>query len=91
MPGEPKKSPFIGTQLTPYTQKPQVQEYIQKHSKANLYMSQRPVIPRDKKVSGWGEDVPYILSRESSSSLPSFTFVGRQDMFEIVEDKRARA
>jgi len=90
-PGEPKKSPFFGTQLTSYKQNAEVQKYIRKHSKAKLYMSKRPVIPREQKVAGWGEDVPYILSREASQELPSFTFVGRQSMFEMLEDQRASA
>jgi len=90
-PGEPKKSPFRNTQLPKYVQKPNVQEYIQQHSKANLYLGQRPVIPRTKKVAGWNDDIPYILSREASQGLPSFTFVGRERMFRAVEAQRANA
>ncbi len=90
-PGEPKKSPFLDTQLTPYKQHPKVQAYIQQHSKANLYINERPTIPRTKKVAGWNEDVPYVLSRETSQELPSFTFVGRQNIFELLEDQRASA
>ncbi len=91
MPGEPKKSAFWGTQLTNYVQKPYVQEYIQKHSKAKLYIGQKPVIPRAKKISGWNDDVPYILSRESDAALPSCTFVGRQEMFEALQAQRTIA
>jgi len=90
-PGEPRKSAFSNTQLPKYVQKPHVQEYIQQHSKANLYLRQRPIISRAKKVAGWNDDIPYILSRKASQALPSFTFVGRERMFRAIEAQRANA